>query len=208
MLLFIKKYDKIIVKFFGGIFLAKKNKKVFWGNLEPGSLIRVGDIKILICIILYNTKKTFTADTITHIIRYNSIATYFDIAQAIEELERDKNIVKLENGEYALTDNGVIIAKELNYDIPFTIRESALNAAEYEILLQKRLKENAIEIVPDEDKFKVNISMLENGKEIMSFSIRVSTNEEAQKVKHNFLQDPSGFYIMNFRKLFGVNQED
>ncbi len=188
--------------------MAKKNKKVFWGNLEPGSLIKVEDIKILICIILYNTNKTFTADTITHIIRYNSIATYFDIAQAIEELERDNNIVKLDNDEYTLTNNGITIAKELNYEIPFTIRESAMSAAEYEILLQKRLKDNAIEIVPDDDKFTVKISMLENEKEIMGFSIRVATMEEAEKVKHNFLQDPSGFYIMNFRKLFGINQED
>lgn len=188
--------------------MAKKNKKTFWGNLEPGSLIKVGDIKILICIILYNTQKSFTADTITHIIRYDSIATYFDIAQAIEELERDKNIVKLDNGEYTLTNNGITIAKELNYDIPFTIRESALKAAEYEVLLQKRLKDNSIEILTDEDKFKVKISMFENKKEIMSFSVRVSTEEEAQKVKHNFLEDPSGFYIMNFRKLFGIKQED
>lgn len=186
----------------------KKNQKVYWGNLEPGSLIKVGDIKILICIILYNTKKAFTADTITHIIRYNSIATYFDIAQAIEELERDSNIIKNDNGEYTLTENGEIIAKELNYDIPFTVRESAMSAAEYEILLQKRLKDNDIQIIPDEDKFIVKISMLENEKEIMGISVRVSSHDEAEKVKHNFLQDPSGFYIMNFRKLFGINQED
>lgn len=188
--------------------MAKKNKNLFWGNLEPGSLVRVADIKILVCIILYNTQKTFDADTITHIIRYNSIATYFDIAQAIEELERDNNIVKLDNGEYTLTNNGITIAKELNYEIPFTVRESALSAAEYEILLQKRLKDNDIQIIPDDNKFIVKISMLENEKEIMGLSIRVSTEEEAQRVKHNFLQDPSGFYIMNFRKLYGINQED
>lgn len=186
----------------------KKKQKVFWGNLEPGSLIKVEDIKILVCIILYNTKKAFDADTITHIIRYNSIATYFDIAQAIDELERDCNIIKDENGGYSLTENGVIIAKELNYDIPFTIRESAMSAAEYEILLQKRLKDNAIEIIPDEDKFIVRISMLEGNKEIMGLSIRVNSEDEAKKVKHNFLQDPNGFYVMNFRKLFGVTQED
>ena len=107
----------------------KKKQKVYWGNLEPGSLIKVEDIKILICFILYNTKKNFDADTITHIIRYNSVATYFDIAQAIEELENSKNIVKNENGEYTLTDNGITVAKELSYDIPFTVRESVISAA-------------------------------------------------------------------------------
>ena len=186
----------------------KKNQKVVWGNLEPGSLIKVADIKILICFILFSTKKTFSADTISHIIRYNSIATYFDIAQAIEELERDGNIIKDENGEYSLTENGITIAKELNYDIPFTIRESALSAAEYEILLQKRLKDNIIDIIDDNGKYIVKISMLENNVESMGFTVRVSTEDEAKKVKHNFLQDPSGFYIMNFRKLFGINQED
>ena len=189
--------------------MAKRRKeKVHWGNLEPGSLIKVADIKILICIILYNTKKAFSADTITHIIRYNSIATYFDIADAISQLERDNNIVKNENDEYTLTENGITIAKMLNYDIPYTIRESAMDAAKYEILLQQRLKDNRIEIIKDDEKFIVKISMLENEKEIMGFSIRVSSAEEAEKVKHNFLQDPNGFYVMNFRKLFGVNQED
>ena len=185
-----------------------KKQKVVWGNLEPGSLIKVADIKILICFILFSTKKTFSADTISHIIRYNSIATYFDIAQALEELERDGNIQKNENDEYDLTENGITIAKELNYDIPFTIRESALEAANYELLLQKRLKDNKIDIIPDDDKFIVRISMLENEKESMGITVRVSSEDEAKKVKHNFLQDPSGFYIMNFRKLFGVNQED
>lgn len=185
-----------------------KNHKVMWGNLEPGSLVKVADIKILICVILYITKKTFDADTITHIIRYNSIATYFDIAQAIEELERDNNIKKQENGEYCLTENGVLIAKELNYDIPFTVRESAISAAEYEILLQKRLKENKIEIIEDENKYIVKISIMENDKEIMGISLRVNSLDEANKVKYNFLQDPTGVYSMNFRKLFGVTQED
>ena len=185
-----------------------KKQKVVWGNLEPGSLIKVADIKILICFILFSTKKSFCADTISHIIRYNSIATYFDIAQAIEELERDGNIFKDENEEFNLTENGITIAKELNYEIPFTIRESALSAAEYEILLQKRLKDNKIDILKDNGKYIVKISMLENGVESMGFTVRVSSEDEAKKVKHNFLQDPSGFYIMNFRKLFGIKQED
>lgn len=185
-----------------------KKQKVHWGNLEPGSLIKVADIKILICIILYNTKKAFDSDTITNIIRYDSIATYFDIAQAIDELERDKNIIKNENGEYTLTENGITIAKMLNYDIPYTIRESAMNSANYEILLKKRLEDNSIEIIPDDDKFIVKISMLENGKSIMSISIRVSTEDEAKRVRYNFLQDPNGIYTMNFRKLFGISQED
>ena len=50
--------------------------------------------------------------------------------------------------------------------------------------------------------------MLENNIESMGLNIRVSSEDEAKKVKHNFLQDPSGFYIMNFRKLFGIKQED
>ena len=50
--------------------------------------------------------------------------------------------------------------------------------------------------------------MLEGNKEIMGLSIRVNSEDEAKKVKHNFLQDPNGFYVMNFRKLFGVTQED
>lgn len=188
--------------------MARKKEKVYWGNLEPGGLIKVADIKILICIILYNTGKSFSAETITNIIRYENIAAYFDIAQAIDELERDKNIILNENNEYTLTENGITIAKILNYDIPFTIRESAINSANNEILLQKRLKDNSIEIIPDGDKYTVKISMLENGTEIMGISIRVSDEDEAKKVRHNFLQDPNGFYNMNFRKLFGIKQED
>ncbi|MBQ5591040.1 MAG: DUF4364 family protein [Clostridia bacterium] len=186
----------------------KKKQKVYWGNLEPGSLIRVEDIKILVCILLYTIKTPFTAETITHIIRYNSIATYFDIAQAISELERDKNITKDEEEKYHLTENGITIAKELCYDIPFTVRESVISAAEHEILLSKRKEENSIEIISDEDKFIVKVSMLENEKEIMGFTIRVNSIEEAERVKSNFLNDPNGFYVMNFRKLFGETQED
>ena len=62
--------------------------------------------------------------------------------------------------ENVVTENGITIAKELNYDIPFTIRESALSAAEYEILLQKRLKDNKIDIFEDNGKYIVKISML------------------------------------------------
>ena len=32
--------------------------------------------------------------------------------------------------------------------------------------------------------------------------------QEAERVKSNFLNDPNGFYVMNFRKLFGETQED
>lgn len=189
--------------------MARKNKqKPLWGNLEPGNLAKVEDIKILICIILFNTKQSLDSETITNIIRYDAIATYFDVAQALIELERDKHILPNENREYSLTENGKTIAKMLNYEIPFTVRERALESLERELTLKRRLSENKIDIVQDEDKYIVKISMLDNDKEMMGVSMRVASKDDAIKIKANFLNDPTSVYTLIFRKLYGINPEE
>ena len=59
-----------------------------------------------------------------HIDAYDSTFTIFREANNFEDASiAFMGGIKQENGEYYLTENGILIAKELNYDIPFTVRK-------------------------------------------------------------------------------------
>lgn len=180
----------------------------FRADVELGGLYNVNEIKILICIILDKTDTPLNIESIAKIITTDALANYFDIVQAISNLLDDNNIIKDENELFTLTTTGKIVAKELSSQVPFTVKEKALEAAKAEILRASRLKDNSVKIIPDNNSYIVKISMLENGRELMGISFRVATFQEADQVKENFLKDPSSIYICNVSRLLGFEVEE
>ena len=180
----------------------------FTGGVDPGGLNSREQIKILICFLMDQIKYDFTPENITNILTSQALANYFEITQSLAELEKNQNIV-VQKGTCHLSPSGSAIAQRLVSNIPFTVREKALRAAEIEKVMAKRAKDNKITIQKDTDGgYFVHISMYDQEKEFFNLSIKVFDRDQAETIKSNFIQNPTDVYISNLKTLLHYNPEE
>ena len=182
--------------------------EAFKAGVEPGGLYNYEEIKILVCYLLSIAENKLTAEDISDIIRKDGLANYFDITQAIFDLQSAGNILIDENHTYALSENGKLIVRELFADVPFTVRQKAQSALDKHLLLKRTLKDNHVEIKQTGGKHTVTISMLENGEELMGISVSVPDLATANLVKENFFDRATDVYVNNLKLLLGYPLED
>lgn len=174
-----------------------ENYDAFFEGVEPGGLRSRSEIKLLICYIICRIDGGITKNQLTDILCRKSLANYFEISQALSDVIKTGNIrSEFADGEEMLypTDLGRTNTSQLENELPYTVKETALNAT-YEMLTRlKRERENEIEIVPHGSGYDVTLSVMDNNDKLLSITLFVADEEQAQTVKENFLQDPIKFY--------------
>ncbi len=174
-----------------------ENYDAFFEGVEPGGLRSRSEIKLLICYIICRIDGGITKNQLTDILCRKSLANYFEISQALSDVIKTGNIrSEFADGEEMLypTELGRTNTSQLENELPYTVKETALNAT-YEMLTRlKRERENEIEIVPHGSGYDVTLSVMDNNDKLLSITLFVADEEQAQTVKENFLQDPIKFY--------------
>lgn len=168
----------------------------FTEGVEPGGLRNRNEIKTLICYLVSHLDIPITKGQLNNIICEEGLANYFELNQALSEVIENGN-VRTENGddpELYITEIGKQNTSTLEKDLPYTVRENALNAA---LRLQTRLRrerEHKIEITRLEKGCNITMSVLDGEDELMTVTIFVADYEQALSVKEKFLSDPVSIY--------------
>lgn len=165
----------------------------FSEGIELGGLRTKNEIKILIGYLLCRLDTPLTREQLDEIVCGEEIANYFEMSQALSELVENENIY-IKDNDLIITRKGRENSETLEHDIPYTVREKALNAA---IRLQTRLRrerENKISIDRVEKGCNVTISVVDTDDEIMSVKLFVADYDQALAVKERFLEDPVRIY--------------
>lgn len=160
-------------------------------------------IKILICYVFKSLAQPIAKDVILSALYDNGIANYFEISQAVYELEKN-GAIALKDGddaEYVLTENGRKIADDLERELSMYIRHKATQAAMKTLVYKKRLRENKVSIVNlGGEKYRVDITIysgLEGEGEndsLLDVSMYVPDIIQAEVIKRSFLNNPSKLY--------------
>lgn len=177
------------------------NKNVFSAGVVPGGLKDKQEIKILICFILDKIGHSFKKSDLTSIIQMQSLANYFEVSQAFEEMIAAKNIVLDEDNDgcYILTQTGKMIVDELAVSLPVSVREKAIKSAETYFQRIKSKQENSVII--KKNKFGYNVLCKVSGGEfnMMELTLYAPDMNTAVTIKDNFYRDPGDVYnsVMN-----------
>lgn len=174
-----------------------ENYDAFFEGVEPGGLRSRSEIKLLICYIICRIDGGITKNQLTDILCKKSLANYFEISQALSDVMKTGNITsEFKDGEEILypTDLGKANTAELEDELPYTVKETALNATVESMTRFKRERDNDIKIEPHGNGFDVTISVMDNEDRLLSVTLFVADEEQAQNVKDKFLQDPIKFY--------------
>ena len=135
--------------------------EAFTAGVKMGGLTDDTEIRILLCY-LTKTAGPVSREILEGALLEEQLVNYFEFSGALAELKRQKLIEEGEKG-YTATAKGATVADALGYDLPRSVRESAISAV---IRLQRwvhRAEENRAEVVRGEDGWRVICSIQEEG---------------------------------------------
>lgn len=166
----------------------------FDDGIEPGGLRTKNEIKLLVCYLLSNVDEKITRSQLCEISLDKGLANYFEINQAVSELIENGSVISdfIECEEYlSVTEKGRSSTKTLEFQLPRSVREKAINAAIKMLTLAKRKRENKVEVEKLEGGgYHVTFSM----EEMMKLTIYVADEMQVETVTNNFYEDPIKLY--------------
>ncbi len=168
----------------------------FTEGVEPGGLRNRNEIKTLICYLVSHLDTPITKGQLNNIICEEGLANYFELNQALSEVVENGNVRTGdgEDPELYITEIGKQNTSTLEKDLPYTVRESALNAAVKLQIRLRREREHRIEITQLEKGCNITMSVLDGEDELMTVTIFVADYDQALAVKEKFLSDPVSIY--------------
>ena len=175
----------------------------FSGGVGMGGLHDTEDIKLLVMYVLKTAGVPFSMQSIINSTTQSELANVFEVSNAANSLCADGLAQKDENGFFLLTEKGESTVDELVNMLNPYVREEAKRCTAKEVIMARRLRENSVNITPQDGVYIVEISMREQDREILGLRLRVGTLQDAQTVKERFLDDPSSLYKSSVNLLLG-----
>ena len=180
----------------------------FTDGVGKGGLHNTEDIRLLVLYVLFVADVPFSMQSITASITESELANFFEVTNAVKSC-CDDGLAVCNDSLYSLTEKGKQSISELKTVLNYYVLEEAKRSTSKQVILARRLQENDVKITPDNNGYTVNISMLEQSREIFGLNVHVGTLQDAEKVKTRFLNDPSAIYSANISLLLGydINSE-
>lgn len=169
----------------------------FTQGIKPGGLRSKSEIKLLVCYIICKIDSGISKKQLNEILTGEELANYFEANEALAEVIKTGNVrIEYEDDDEILfpTDLGKSNISQLENDLPYSVKEAALNAAFEMKTKLRRERENKIEIVPHGSGYNVTISIMDNDDKLLSVTLFVADSAQADYVKLKFLSDPAKMY--------------
>jgi len=174
------------------------NFDTFDEGIMPGGIRSKNEIRVLICYMFNSIKDKLSKDIVIEAVLQYELANYFELSSAFDELVNNKNLIEsgVIDGEnvYVLSDNGKMIAEQLESTVPYSVKEKAYTCA-LKLLAEKKTKrENKVEIIKTENGYNVNCLISSGDIELLSFTLYAPDFEQAEIIKKNFYENPLTVY--------------
>ena len=179
------------------------NNDAFAAGVEPGGLHSRRDIKILICYLLMSVNVPMLRSDVLDIVCGSGMANFFDTCAAIDELIELGNLCEHEDESLTVTESGVGVTETLTDLLPFTLRERSAEAALRLLARRRNEQENHVDIRPAETGYTVTCTVGGGAAPLLSFSLLVADDRQAELVRERFLQDPLLLYQSTVAVLTG-----
>ena len=171
-------------------------------DMESGVLRSKDTIKVAICYILTNVKESTTEQIIIEAVTAGEIANYYETADALAELLKEKVIEKDENDFLKITEKGKTSVQFLEDNLPKTIREKSIATVSKLASREIYKKQIHSEIEECENGFRVTLHVNDKEQDFMSLTLYVASKEQAVLIKEKFTNDPVKVYNSLINSIF------
>ena len=152
-------------------------------GINPGGMRSKNEIRILICYLIKSVKAPVSKELILESLQKDGLANYFEASACFDDLVKNRHITVNGNNKYTLTEDGMMIATQLEDSLAYTVKEK-----------EKTERENKVEIVKNERGYNVKCSITSEELTILSLEFYVPDYEQAKLVKKNFRKNPELLY--------------
>ena len=174
-------------------------------GVNYGGIRSKNEIRTLICYLYNSINKPMDKSTVVEAIQEKGLANYFETTACFDDLIKHKNIEIVDEKDelYFLTDNGKMVAEQLDFTLAASVKEKAYVCA-IELLRQKRVeKENAVTITKTDKGYNVNCKISGGDVDLVALDIYAPDKNQAKIIKKNFHKDPETFYNIVMGSLTG-----
>lgn len=166
--------------------------EVFTAGVKPGGLTSDTEIRILLCYLVKMTAP-LTRDAMQGALLQEQLVNYFEFVNALDELEAQELIQSTDKG-YIIKEKGSVVADTLAYDLPRSVRESAVRAV---IRIQSwvhKAAQNKAHIQRDGDEYRVICTIEDMGRDSFQIQLSMPDRLTAEMVKNRFISKGSLVY--------------
>ena len=171
--------------------------EAFTAGVRPGGLTDDTQIRMLLCY-LVKVAGPVKRETMQGALLQEQLVNYFEFADALAEVEKQQLVTVDEDGRYTITRRGTTVADTLAYDLPRTVRESAIRA-----VMQIRA------VVQEKDgQFSVVCSIADMGSDVFRMELAMPDKLTAEMIKNNFIAHGSDIFPKLLNALTQPGSED
>ena len=163
-------------------------------GINPGGMRSKNEIRILICYLIKSVKAPVSKELILESLQKDGLANYFEASACFDDLLKNRHIKLTDGNKYSLTEDGMMIATQLEDSLAYTVKEKAFHCVMMLLEEEKTERENKVEIVKNERGYNVKCSITSEGLTILSLEFYVPDYEQAKLVKKNFRKNPELLY--------------
>ena len=181
--------------------------EAFTAGVRPGGLTDDTQIRILLCY-LVKVAGPVKRDTMQGAILQEQLVNYFEFADALVEVEKQKLVTIDGEGRYVITQKGSTVADTLAYDLPRTVRESAIRAVMQIRSWNHRAASNRAVVQETDGKYSVVCSIGDMGSDVFRLELAMPDKLTAEMIKNNFIAHGSDIYPKLMDMLTQPGSED
>ena len=167
--------------------------EAFTAGVKPGGLTDNTQIRILLCY-LVKTAGPLTRDTLQGALLQEQLVNYFEFADALADVERQLLVSLDEDERYSITDKGSTVADTLAFDLPRTVRESAIRAVMQIQSWKHKAAMNRASIEEEDGEYVVWCAIGDMGSDVFRLQLAMPDKLTAETIRNNFTAHGSEIY--------------
>ncbi len=174
----------------------------FTAGVKPGGLTNSTEIRLLLCYLIQSVPGLTRTEIETALVE-EELANFFEIASAIDDvIHQQLATLDQTSAAYFITEKGAKVAAEIAYDLPTSVRETAVSAAIRKQTWNKKSAEYHAEIKEQPDgQFAITCTIQEMGKEAFSLLLTMPNRPMAEMIRDQFILRGSEVYALLLNKL-------
>lgn len=165
-------------------------------GVMPGGLRNLEQIKILICYLLSKTNEPVTSDFMCGILQKCGSANYFESSSSFSELVANGQLIEVEGKSklYRLSDSGEFIVKNLEDELPISIKENTLKNYKNFLHQCDVKRENDVNLKTINNKTYIECVVKDSDNPILKIDMCVPNAEQASLVRNVFYNNTDVIY--------------
>lgn len=165
-------------------------------GISLGGMRSKTEIRTLICYLFKSVGVPMTKDAVVNALMEKGLANYFETSSSFDDLVKNGNIEMTDADKklYFNTDNGNMIAIQLEDTLAPTVKERATECALSLLKREQIESENKVTITKCDNGYNVNFRMSGGDMDLLSFSLYVPDKQQARIIRKNFYKNPDMYY--------------